>query len=49
MKMVVSLLQQSNGAFNHISCHLSCVAGLLISNKKEELTAILDHFNVQVL
>lgn len=36
-------------AFNHISCHLSCVPGLLISNKKEELTAILDHFNVQVL
>ena len=35
-------------AFNHVSRHLSCVSGLLISNKKEELTAILDHFNVQV-
>lgn len=28
---------------------LSCILGQLISNKKEELTAILDHFNIQVL
>lgn len=26
----------------------SCISGQLVSNKKEELTAILDHFNIQV-
>ncbi|XP_044022081.1 structural maintenance of chromosomes protein 6 isoform X2 [Siniperca chuatsi] len=31
-----------------ISCLLSCILGQLISNKKEELTAILDHFNIQL-
>ncbi|XP_036981226.1 structural maintenance of chromosomes protein 6 isoform X2 [Acanthopagrus latus] len=30
------------------NCRLRNKAGLLISNKKEELTAILDHFNVQL-
>lgn len=38
----------SSRALNHISRFLSCISGQLISNKKEELMAILDHFNIQV-
>lgn len=46
--ILITILDMSCGIFQGGGVNIFLLSGTLISSKKEELVAVLDHFNIQV-